>query len=262
MSLTMSESATKLTTALLAVQKAVTHVQPDQTNPMLDGKGYASLAAVLDATRSALLDNEVLLIQSPGYEDGLVWLTTELRHSSGEWLRSVAGCPPPQPTARTSHAQMVGVAVTYLRRYALLALLGIATEDTDATPAPQQDPGGVTRLGTAPPAAPPAQPTAEDQGASDAFDKAGTAQPAPATVAAPPADDPAKMTVEQLAAIVDPERKKFALSNAMLAEFSRLNATDNDVDESLAAMGVKNIGELTPEQMLGALGEMRKQPSA
>ena len=59
-------------------------------------------------------------------ETGLIHLTTMLAHSSGEWLASDW---PVCAISETSAPQRMGAALTYARRYALFALVGIAGED-------------------------------------------------------------------------------------------------------------------------------------
>jgi hypothetical protein len=56
----------------------------------------------------------------------MVTVETVLMHSSGEWMSSVAAAPLSKPDA-----QGVGSAITYLRRYSLAAIAGIAQEDDD-----------------------------------------------------------------------------------------------------------------------------------
>ena len=61
---------------------------------------------------------------------GMVNLTTMLAHASGEWIASDW---PVCPMAETANPHRMGAALTYARRYALFALLGIAgEEDLDA----------------------------------------------------------------------------------------------------------------------------------
>jgi hypothetical protein len=57
---------------------------------------------------------------------GMVNLTTTLAHASGEWIASEW---PVCPIAETANPQRMGAALTYARRYALFALVGIAGED-------------------------------------------------------------------------------------------------------------------------------------
>jgi hypothetical protein len=89
---------------------------------------YADLAAVLDAVRKGLAENELAIIQTPfSRQDGGVLLRTTLAHSSGEWIASEISFP----VDRMGAIQGWGSALTYARRYALAAMVGIAQDDDD-----------------------------------------------------------------------------------------------------------------------------------
>lgn len=85
--------------------------------------GYAALDDILLATRPALTENGLAVVQP--LNGGSV--RTLLLHESGEWLASDTRLPLDGATK----AQDVGSAVTYMRRYALCSMLGIAPEDDD-----------------------------------------------------------------------------------------------------------------------------------
>lgn len=89
---------------------------------------YASLASGLDIVRKTLSQQEIATIQTTRVEasTGHIHLTTLLAHSSGEWISSDW----PVCAARDIEApHRMGAALTYARRYALFALVGIAGED-------------------------------------------------------------------------------------------------------------------------------------
>src|SRR5712671_4261109 len=89
---------------------------------------YASLSSGLDLVRKSLGRQEIATVQTTSIDDaaGLIRLTTTLAHSSGEWVSSIW---PVCPVSETSAPHRVGAALTYARRYALFALVGIAGED-------------------------------------------------------------------------------------------------------------------------------------
>lgn len=89
---------------------------------------YAPLASGLEIVRKCLGRNEIAVIQTTAIdqEAGLVRLTTMLAHASGEWLSSDW---PVCALAETVSPQRMGAALTYARRYALFAMVGIAGED-------------------------------------------------------------------------------------------------------------------------------------
>jgi hypothetical protein len=89
---------------------------------------YASLASGLDIVRKSLSQQEIATIQTTRIEPstGQVHLTTLLAHSSGEWISSDW---PVCASKDTEAPHRMGTALTYARRYALFALVGIAGED-------------------------------------------------------------------------------------------------------------------------------------
>jgi hypothetical protein len=89
---------------------------------------YASLSSGLDIVRKILGQHEIATMQTTAIDQaaGIVNLTTVLAHASGEWISS------DWPVCRigeTATPHRMGAALTYARRYALFALVGIAGED-------------------------------------------------------------------------------------------------------------------------------------
>lgn len=118
--------------AFVAAQKATEAVKKAATNPHFRSK-YADLAEVVEATVPALNANGIAVMQSPGFDGELVTVTTTLLHESGAY---VSGTLSMRPTK--NDPQGVGSAITYARRYALLAMTGAAPEDDDANAASKQ----------------------------------------------------------------------------------------------------------------------------
>ncbi len=89
---------------------------------------YASLASGLDIVRKSLGQHEIATVQTAAIDQttGQIQLTTLLAHASGEWISSDW---PVCPTSETASPHRMGAALTYARRYALFALVGIAGED-------------------------------------------------------------------------------------------------------------------------------------
>jgi ERF superfamily len=106
---------------------------------------YAPLSSGLDIVRKSLGRHEIATIQSTEIdkEAGLLRLTTILAHSSGEWVSSEW---PVCRIADISSAQRMGAALTYARRYALFALVGIAGEDDLDAPDLAADPNPAAEL--------------------------------------------------------------------------------------------------------------------
>lgn len=99
------------------------------------GYKYADLADTLSMVRPVLASHGLAVTQTASNPDEhTVAITTTLIHSSGEWM---SFHPLLLPNGRT--AQETGSAITYGRRYSLLAILGLAAEDDDgASAAPRQ----------------------------------------------------------------------------------------------------------------------------
>ena len=110
-----------------------------KTNPAFRSK-YADLAAVVDAIKPALAEHGLWFRQVTHPADGGVCIETIIHHSSGEWL----ACGPLFVPASKQDAQGFGSALTYCRRYSLMAAFGVPAEDDDANAAvaskPQQKP--------------------------------------------------------------------------------------------------------------------------
>jgi len=89
---------------------------------------YASLASGLDIARASLSQHEIATVQTTSIDQdsGQIRLTTLLAHASGEWISSEW---PVCPISETATPHRMGAALSYARRYALFALVGIAGED-------------------------------------------------------------------------------------------------------------------------------------
>jgi len=117
--------------AFIAAQKATEAVKKASTNPAFKSR-YADLAVVVEAVIPALNDSGIAVIQSPSFDGDLVSVTTMMLHESGA---SITGTLSMRPTKMDP--QGVGSAITYARRYALLAMTGAAPEDDDGQAASQ-----------------------------------------------------------------------------------------------------------------------------
>lgn len=115
--------------AFVAAQKDMEAVKKASTNPAFKSK-YADLAGVVEAVVPALNAHGIGVIQSPGYDGDLVSVTTMLMHESGASMVGVLNLRPSK-----TDPQGVGSAVTYGRRYSLLAMTGAAPEDDDGNAA-------------------------------------------------------------------------------------------------------------------------------
>lgn len=88
---------------------------------------YAPLDEIIDATRPALSANGLSVMQLPKVDNGVVSVTTCLAHSSGGSVEFAMSWP----VADSARIQDMGGIVTYLRRYALTGMLGVAADSDD-----------------------------------------------------------------------------------------------------------------------------------
>jgi len=121
-----SDSFTKIAAAFVVAQTQVDIAIKNAVNPHLKNK-YADLGAVYDACSEALKTNKLGIAQLPVAGDsGHLHLETMLIHESGEWLCSEIKMP-----LVKNDAQGYGSALTYARRYALAAMMGVTQDDED-----------------------------------------------------------------------------------------------------------------------------------
>ena len=122
-----SESIAKLTAALVAAQSEMGAAVRDSENTFHHTK-YADLSAVIDACRPALVKHGLAVIQMPTSDaDGRIGLVTTLSHVSGEHITETIFVQPAKP----NDPQVAGSIITYMRRYALAATVGVPQTDDD-----------------------------------------------------------------------------------------------------------------------------------
>jgi len=117
-------------------------VKFDSANPFYNSR-YASLGAVIEASKKALSNNGLSVSQPTVSNEYGVGISTLLLHESGEWIESTVTIP---VTDGKNIAQEAGKTITYLRRYSLASILNLySDEDTDGEqkvpqkqPAPQK----------------------------------------------------------------------------------------------------------------------------
>jgi hypothetical protein len=114
-----------LNKALAQAQSEVENATKGSINPHFKNR-YADLAEVLNTVRPVFASHGLSIVQSTSYDGSLVSVTTTILHAEGGYISSTASCVPAK-----ADAQGVGASTTYLRRYALAAMTGIAQEDDD-----------------------------------------------------------------------------------------------------------------------------------
>lgn len=126
-----SDSIKALAKALSKFQNEVGVIPKNSTNPYFNSK-YADLSDILTAIKKPLHAAGLSISQFPTGEHTL---TTILMHESGEFISSAYSMTP-----KKDDPQGIGSAITYQRRYALGAVLGLnIDEDDDANAASGKD---------------------------------------------------------------------------------------------------------------------------
>lgn len=144
-----SEKIDQIAIALSKAQKVMEGAVRDSTNPFFHSK-YAELSEVWDACREPLTSNGLSFVQSIHSEEGysftnkvqvkdnqgnikgekevlMIWLTvtSRLLHISEQYFEDSISMPV------EADPQSIGKVTTYIRRYAQMALCGIAPVDDD-----------------------------------------------------------------------------------------------------------------------------------
>jgi hypothetical protein len=133
-----------IASALVKAQQAFGPALKTNTNPHFKSK-YADLSACVEAVIDALNANGIALMQQTHECESGVMVETVFVHESGETLSSGKLHVP----AAKQDPQGYGSALTYARRYSLMAACGIAPEDDDGNAASkQQRPANLAKGGT------------------------------------------------------------------------------------------------------------------
>ena len=125
----------EIAAALVKAQKEFGPALKTSTNPAFRSR-YADLSACVEAVIDALNNNDIYLMQPTHECDDGVIVETIFIHSSGEQMSSGKLHVP----ATKHDAQGYGSALTYARRYSLMAACGIAPEDDDGNSAAKPKP--------------------------------------------------------------------------------------------------------------------------
>ena len=124
-----------MTDALTKLPAALAKFQAEHHAAGRDGKGnygtYTTLAGALAAVQHACAFGLSHTQTLQPISDDLMVLRTTLMHESGEAVVSDLPLPIRQEGGRGNPMQALGSALTYARRYGLLAIYGIAGDDDD-----------------------------------------------------------------------------------------------------------------------------------
>lgn len=232
-----SESIANLAKALCETQKALRSAMKDSINPFFNSS-YANLSAVWDVARKPLTDNGLSVSQLPGRSDASkVCLSTLLMHVSGEWVCSEFEMPYVK-----QDPQAVGSAITYARRYALAAILGIvADEDDDGNKASGKKEESHEAVKQAPPPKP-------------AFDS-----PPAASGSHPTNPTEYRVAIVQmLKELTKDSVEKDAAFVTLLKKYSGFMGKNEETGERRWIKGKGDVGELSEKQLPVVYGNIKK----
>lgn len=114
----------------------------EKANPAFKGSKYADLSSCIEAVDDAFLANGIVMYQECHPDEAGVTVETVLLHESGESIRSGRLHVP----ASKQDPQGFGSALTYARRYSLMAACGMAPEDDDGNAASRKKEREPTRI--------------------------------------------------------------------------------------------------------------------
>ena len=133
-----SESITKLASALCKVQSEIVDATKDKSGDRGKYK-YADLGQLLNLIRPVITKYGLSVSQFPceAVDSDSVAVETVLMHESGEWISNKFSMKLHKIVTKdgrdvTNAPQAAGSVITYARRYALAAVIGITQEDDDA----------------------------------------------------------------------------------------------------------------------------------
>lgn len=124
---TYADKQTKLASSLVSFVSETQDVHADSTNPFHKNK-YASLGAHLSVIKPIAAKHGLAILQVPCTEDNCIGIRTTIVHKDGGSISEFVGVPASTDTT----GQQAGAIISYLRRYALASVAGVATEDDDA----------------------------------------------------------------------------------------------------------------------------------
>lgn len=152
-----SEQVNEIAAAMAKAQLEIENVEASGTNPAFKRGNkesrYAKLGDVLAEVRPKFAKHGIAIWQAPVNGDGAnIGIVTRFGHSSGQWIESTIFVAPTK-----FDAQGAGSVISYLRRYALMAMAGVAPEEDDdgnaavGRPDARPQTNGATRTASAPP---------------------------------------------------------------------------------------------------------------
>ena len=125
----MSDGISEIAAALSKAQSELEATSKGQEGY---GYNYSDLSSVIRTAKPVLQKHGLAVTQLLGNEGDKPAVTTVLVHSSGQYFKSFASLPLIEMKGCNA-AQRAGAVYSYLRRYAFQAILGMSSEDNDAS---------------------------------------------------------------------------------------------------------------------------------
>ncbi len=121
-----SESINEISQAIAQAQGDIRPSQKASMNPFFKNK-YSNITSVWETIREPMSRREICVLQDVCNSDDGVSVTTRLIHCSGQWIEFG---PLTIPVVKKD-PQGLGSAISYAKRYALCAALGVVSDDDD-----------------------------------------------------------------------------------------------------------------------------------
>lgn len=125
----MSEKIDEIATAL---SKAQGQLESAKKGTEGYGYNYSDLASVISTAKPVLSSNGLAIVQLTGNSGDKMQITTILTHSSGQYFKSVFAMSLVDMKG-VNIAQKAGATLSYMRRYAYQSIIGMSSEDSDAS---------------------------------------------------------------------------------------------------------------------------------
>lgn len=132
-----SEKVDLLSEAFVRFQSTITDAIKDKQGY---GYVYADLHQVLNIVRPKLSLYDLSLLQCVSGHDNMISVESILLHKSGQFISSKVDMPIEQQRGM-SIVQSAGTLISYLRRYCMMSLLGLASHDNDGHIEKDESPG-------------------------------------------------------------------------------------------------------------------------
>ena len=123
-----SQEIDKLMPAAVKAWASIEAAVKNSTNPHLKNH-YADLSSLMDAIKKPMADNGLAVFQPVSSMEGDLpgaIVETYIMHTSGQWMMSSFSM-----VSNDRKPQAIGATITYARRYALGAMLGMVSEEDD-----------------------------------------------------------------------------------------------------------------------------------